>query len=100
MIRLAEEAGLTVTEQILPREILYLADELFMTGTAAEITPIRSVDGVTVRCGGRGPITKQLQELFHGLFRGATQDTHGWLEPVGEVQASTARAEPEAALAD
>lgn len=103
VVKLAQDAGIETQEQILPREILYLADEIFMTGTAAEITPIRSVDGITVRCGGRGPITKTLQEKFHGLFSGATPDTRGWLEPVGEASnapAAKAPAKSETALAD
>ena len=77
---MAADLGLEVREQAMPRELLYLADELFFTGTAAEITPIRSVDGITVRCGGRGPITASLQERFFGLFDGSTPDTHGWLD--------------------
>ncbi len=77
---MAADLGLEVREQAMPRELLYLADELFFTGTAAEITPIRSVDGITVRCGGRGPITASLQQRFFGLFNGSTPDTHGWLD--------------------
>ena len=79
---LLEDMGVKVREQTLSRESLYLADELFLTGTAAEITPIRSVDGITVRAGGRGPITARLQDLFFGLFDGTTPDRHGWLEPI------------------
>ena len=90
VLRLAEQAGVAMVEQTLPREILYLADELFMTGTAAEITPIRSVDGITVRCGGRGPVTKTLQERFHGLFHGQTNDPWGWLEYVASEGADPA----------
>ena len=76
---LARQQGLEVVEQSLPREMLYIADELFFTGTAAEITPIRSVDGIEVRCGGRGPITEKLQQLFFGLFDGSTEDQWGWV---------------------
>ena len=82
LIALARDAGLTVVERDLPREYLYLCDEVFMCGTAAEITPIRSVDGRQVGAGKAGPVTRQLQELFFGLFSGATPDRHGWLEPV------------------
>jgi branched-chain amino acid aminotransferase len=64
------------------REILYLADELFFTGTAAEITPIRSVDDIEVGCGSRGPVTEKIQSAFFGLFSGETEDKHGWLEPI------------------
>ena len=82
IITLAREAGLTVIERDLPREYLYLCDELFMCGTAAEITPIRSVDGRQVGAGKAGPVTRRIQELFFGLFDGSTPDRHGWLEPV------------------
>lgn len=100
VVKLAEAEGLSVSEQAMPREVLYLADEIFMTGTAAEITPIRAVDGIAVRCGGRGPVTKLLQERFHGLFHGTTEDRWDWLEPVhGEAQAST-KAIKETVLAD
>lgn len=79
---LAREAGMTVIERQMPREYLYFADEVFMCGTAAEITPIRSVDAKPVGTGKPGPVTGRLQELFFGLFSGSTPDTHGWLEPV------------------
>lgn len=83
IIRLARDAGIEVVERDLPREYLYLCDELFMCGTAAEVTPIRSVDGRQVGTGKPGPVTGQLQELFFGLFSGKTPDKYGWLEPVG-----------------
>lgn len=79
---LAERLGLSVQESSIPREALYLADEMFFTGTAAEVTPIRSVDRIQIGEGKRGPITKQLQDAFFGLFSGATEDTEGWLEGV------------------
>ena len=79
---LAREAGLEVVERDMPREYLYLCDELFMCGTAAEITPIRSVDGRPVGTGKPGPVTRRIQDLFFGLFDGATPDKHGWLEKV------------------
>lgn len=79
VIRLARDLGLQVREQTMPREMLYVADELFFSGTAAEITPIRSVDGIAVRAGGRGPITAKLQQRFFGLFDGTTEDCHRWL---------------------
>lgn len=81
LITLARADGIDVVERDLPREYLYLCDELFMCGTAAEITPIRSVDGRQVGAGTPGPVTQRLQELFFGLFDGSTPDTHGWLEP-------------------
>lgn len=82
IIRLARDAGIEVVERDLPREYLYLCDELFMCGTAAEITPIRSVDGRQVGAGKPGPVTARIQELFFGLFDGRTQDKYGWLEPL------------------
>ena len=82
IIRLARDAGIEVFERDLPREYLYLCDELFMCGTAAEITPIRSVDGRQVGAGKPGPVTQRIQELFFGLFNGTTPDKYGWLEPL------------------
>jgi branched-chain amino acid aminotransferase len=81
LITLARDNGIAVVERDLPREYLYLCDELFMCGTAAEITPIRSVDGRQVGAGKAGPVTRKLQELFFGLFDGRTPDKYGWLEP-------------------
>jgi branched-chain amino acid aminotransferase len=80
--KLADSLGLEVLEQNIPREMLYIADEVFLTGTAAEITPVRSVDKITVGEGKRGPITGQLQKLFFGLFDGSTADRWNWLEPI------------------
>lgn len=81
-ITLAHDLGYEVREQVIPREALYVADELFFTGTAAEISPIRSVDGIVVKAGGRGPITERIQSAFFGLFNGETEDKYGWLEYV------------------
>jgi branched-chain amino acid aminotransferase len=81
--KLARRMGLTVEEQAIPREALYLADEIFLTGTAAEVTPVRSVDRIEIGPGHRGPITEKLQSAFFGLFTGDTEDPDGWLEPVG-----------------
>ncbi|WP_129137180.1 branched-chain amino acid transaminase [Luteimonas sp. YGD11-2] len=80
LITLARDAGLEIVERDLPREYLYLCDELFMCGTAAEITPIRSVDGRAVGDGRVGPVTRQLQGLYFGLFDGSTPDCYGWLD--------------------
>jgi len=80
LIALARDAGIDVVERDLPREYLYLCDELFMCGTAAEITPIRSVDGKPVGSGKPGPVTARMQELFFGLFSGKTPDRYSWLE--------------------
>ena len=80
IIRLARDAGIEVVERDIPREYLYLCDELLMCGTAAEITPLRSVDGKPVGDGTPGPVTRRLQQLFFGLFDGTTPDTRGWLD--------------------
>lgn len=89
VITLARAAGLEVQEQVMPRELLYFADEVFLTGTAAEITPVRSVDRIQVGCGSRGPVTAILQERFFGLFSGRTRDEWGWLRPLEEPVAAT-----------
>jgi branched-chain amino acid aminotransferase len=82
VMKLASRIGLTVEERSIPRESLYLADEMFFTGTAAEITPIRSVDRIQIGEGRRGPVTQALQEAFFGLFNNETADSDGWLEGV------------------
>jgi branched-chain amino acid aminotransferase len=82
LITLARDNDIEVIERDLPREYLYLADEIFMCGTAPEITPIRSVDGKPVGAGKPGPLTQRMQELFFGLFDGTTKDRRGWLERV------------------
>ena len=82
VIRLAESEGLDIIEQDVPREMLYIADEIFLTGSAAEVTPVRSVDRISVGAGKRGPVTEKLQRAFFGLFDGSTADEWGWLEPV------------------
>ncbi|MDA3914417.1 branched-chain amino acid transaminase [Oleiagrimonas sp.] len=83
LMKLARADGIEVVERDMPREYLYLADEVFMCGTAAEITPIRSVDGKQVGPGKRGPVTARMQALYFGLFDGSVADPGGWLEPVG-----------------
>ena len=87
VFKLCADAGIAIGEQALQREALYVADEVFFSGTAAEITPVRSIDGIETRCAGPGPITKRLQALFNGLFTGETPDPHGWLEPVSYAAA-------------
>ncbi|NNF16067.1 MAG: branched-chain amino acid transaminase [Gammaproteobacteria bacterium] len=82
IIALAQDLGIELVQREIPREMLYLADEIFLTGTAAEVTPVRSIDHIKVGAGMRGPVTAQLQEAFFGLFDGKTPDTRGWLEPV------------------
>ncbi len=78
-ITLARDLGLEVKEQMVPREMLYIADEVFFTGTAAEITPIRSVDGIQIGSGRCGPVTGRLQEQFFGLTNGSIPDRYNWL---------------------
>jgi len=82
VIRLARERGYEVRETSIPREMLYVADEIFFTGTAAEVTPVRSVDRIQVGAGKRGPVTHVLQQAFFGLFNGTTEDKWGWLNYV------------------
>lgn len=79
---LAAELGYTVRETAMPRELLYLADELFFSGTAVEITPITSVDRITVGDGTRGPVTRAIQEAYFAAVKGETADRHGWLTRV------------------
>ena len=81
VIQLARERGLEVREVSLPREFLYIADELFFTGTAAEVTPIRSVDRIPIGNGSPGPVTMQLQEAYFDIVRNGN-NLHGWLHPV------------------
>lgn len=85
VIALAGDLGIEVEERDLPREALYAADEVFMTGTAVEITPVRSVDRKPVGSGKPGPITRALQDAFFGLFEGRTPDRRGWLTPVDDA---------------
>jgi branched-chain amino acid aminotransferase len=82
VIQFALDLGIPVAEASIPREALYIADEIFLTGTAAEITPVRSVDRIPVGAGRRGPLTARLQEAFLGIVQGARPDTHGWLTRV------------------
>jgi branched-chain amino acid aminotransferase len=79
VIMLALDLGIKVIEQNIPREALYIADEVFFTGSAAEITPINSVDKVKIGDGKRGPITRTLQEKFFGIVNGQTEDSNNWL---------------------
>jgi len=79
VLTLLQELGVPVREEPILREALYTADELFFTGTAAEITPVRSVDRISVGPGRRGPLTARLQERFFGIISGAVPDRHGWL---------------------
>ena len=89
VITIARDLGFEVREQTLPRETLYIADEVFFVGTAVEVTPIRSVDRVKVGRGRRGPITEAIQERFFQIVKGEAPDTHGWLQPVHAHEAAT-----------
>ena len=82
IMTLAQRDGLTVREQTVPREMLYMADEVFFTGTAAELTPVRSVDRIKVGAGKVGPVTKHLQTAFLDIANGRAEDQYGWLTPV------------------
>jgi len=88
LITLAEDLGIPVKEVPLPRETLYVADEVFLCGTAAEVTPVRSVDKIPVGAGKPGPVTLKLQKKFLDTVKGATADTHGWLTVVKAERAS------------
>jgi branched-chain amino acid aminotransferase len=82
VLRLARDLGYTVREAVMPRELLYIADELFFTGTAVEVTPVTSVDRITIGSGERGPVTKAIQDAFFGIVKGDLPDRYGWLSPV------------------
>lgn len=82
IIRLADDLGIKVIEQNVPREMLYLADEVFFTGSAAEISPISKIDNIVIGEGKAGPITKQLQKAFFNVVNGKAEDRHHWLTPV------------------
>ncbi len=82
VLRLAQDLGIPLVETIVPREMLYIADEVFFSGTAAEITPIRTIDRIPVGKGHRGPITEALQKEFFAIISGAAPDRYGWLSPV------------------
>ena len=90
VITLARELGYRVHEEMLPREILYIADELFFAGTAVEITPIRSVDKIVIGSGTRGPVTTAIQRAFFDIISGVAPDTHNWLTYVYQDAAGPA----------
>jgi branched-chain amino acid aminotransferase len=85
IVKVAAQLGIPVVETLIPRELLYIADEVFFTGTAAEVTPIRSVDRIPVGAGHRGPITQRIQERFFEIVEGSTADEFGWLMPLTQV---------------
>ncbi|MDB4899684.1 MAG: branched-chain amino acid aminotransferase, partial [Gemmatimonadetes bacterium] len=88
VITLARDLGLEVREQMMQREMLYTADEVFLTGTASEVTPVRSVDRIKVGAGRAGEITMRLQRTFLDLVHGKGEDAHGWLTHVRAERAS------------
>jgi branched-chain amino acid aminotransferase len=82
VLKIARDIGIPVIESGIPREMLYIADEVFFTGTAAEVTPVRSVDKIKVGKGELGPVTKMVQKEFFSIVRGEKPDRFGWLTPV------------------
>jgi branched-chain amino acid aminotransferase len=82
IMQIARDMDLDVKEQVIPREMLYVADELFFTGTAAEVTPIRSVDRIPIGEGRRGPVTRAIQQQFLGIAKGRVPDPYGWLTAI------------------
>jgi len=82
VLTIARHLGMPVTEQALPRELLYIADEVFFTGTAAEVSPIRSIDRIVIGDGKPGEVTKTIAEEFFGIANGLKPDRFGWLTPV------------------
>ena len=88
VITVAKDLGFEVREQVLPRESLYIADEVFFVGTAVEVTPIRSVDRIPVGRGRRGPVTEKIQQRFFQIVKGDAPDTHGWLQFVNAAVGS------------
>jgi branched-chain amino acid aminotransferase len=91
IVRLAHDLGYDVAETLIPREALYIADEVFFTGTAAEVTPIRSIDKISIGRGKRGPITERLQKEFFAYINGEIPDRHNWLTPVYAERTAAAR---------
>jgi branched-chain amino acid aminotransferase len=98
IITLAHDLGLDVREELIPREMLYIADEVFFTGTAAEITPITSVDKIAVGDGTVGPVTRKLQAAFFDILEGRSRDRHGWLFPIAAPAEKVQRAAKKAAV--
>ena len=82
IIKLSQDLGIPIAESIVPREMLYIADEVFFSGTAAEITPIRSIDRIQIGKGYRGPIAEKLQKEFFAIVNGSKHDRHQWLSVV------------------
>ena len=94
VIRIARDLGFEVLETLIPREALYVADEVFFTGTAAEVTPVRSIDRITVGIGRRGPVTERIQKEYFDYIQGEIPDRFGWLTPVYKKRTSSSEARP------
>jgi branched-chain amino acid aminotransferase len=88
VIQLAQSLKIPLVETLVPREMLYIADEVFFSGTAAEVTPVRSVDRIVVGKGKRGPVTEALQREFFAIVEGKSPDKYGWLTPVTQPVAA------------
>jgi branched-chain amino acid aminotransferase len=86
VVTIARDLGFEVREQVLPREMLYVADEVFFVGTAVEVTPIKSVDKLKIGRGRRGPVTEAIQQQFFQIVKGEVPDRYGWLQPVDQPQ--------------
>ena len=86
VLKICKDLGIEIAECDIPREFLYIADEVFLVGTAAEITPIRAVDKIEVGSGARGPVTKAIQQQFFAIISGQCPDTHHWLAPVYDLE--------------
>jgi branched-chain amino acid aminotransferase len=91
IITIAKDLGFEVIEGLIPREALYVADEVFFTGTAAEVTPIRSIDRITVGAGHRGPVTERIQKEYFAYIQGEIPDRYNWLTPVYQERTATVR---------
>ena len=91
VMTICRDLGIPVAEQVIPREMLYIANEVFFCGTAAEITPIRSIDRIKIGNGSRGPVTKRVQEEFFAITSGAKPDRHGWLSHVSAPAGAAVR---------
>jgi branched-chain amino acid aminotransferase len=91
VMMLCNDLGIPMRETTIPREMLYIADEVFCTGTAAELTPVRSIDRITIGAGKRGPITRRLQEEFFAIVNGTKPDRHNWLTAVNVTASAPAR---------
>jgi len=88
IMAICRDLHIPVAEQMIPREMLYIADEVFFCGTAAEVTPVRTVDRIKIGGGARGPVTKRVQDEFFSIVKGKTADRHGWLSPVNVPSAA------------